>query len=43
LAKKDEAEALDKAKSLLWDLGPLQARIATYDAGRLWTQNLLVF
>lgn len=42
-AVKSEKEAISRAHSLGWDLSPLQARLATYQAGKPWYGDLLAY
>lgn len=42
-AVKSEKGAISRAHSLGWDLSPLQARLATYQAGKPWYGDLLDF
>lgn len=42
-AVKSEKKAISRAHSLGWDLSPLQARLAVYQAGKPWYGDLLDF
>lgn len=42
-AVKSEQKALGQAAKLQWDLGPLNERLARYQAGQTWTGYLLTF
>lgn len=42
-AVESEKKAIRRAHSLRWDLSPLQARLASYQAGKPWYGNLLDF
>jgi TonB family protein len=42
-AAKSQKIALSRARKLGWDVAPLEARLAGYEAGKTWTGNLIAW